>query len=81
MTATYNHPSLVQTKVVSLTHFVLGALAVKSLPRILGAATTPACLRVPTGLFRVALAHNSISRIKRAVRSREQRIPRSRNSA
>ncbi len=35
----------------------------------------------PTGLFRVGLAHNSISRIRRAVRSRAHRMPRLRNSA
>src|SRR6266536_3067350 len=79
-TATYSQPSVVQTYVVSLTHFVLGSDAVKSLPKRLGAMEAPARRLVPTGLFRFGLAHNSISRMSLATRSLEQWMPLSRNS-
>src|SRR5262249_20821142 len=77
ITARYNQPSDVSTAVQSVTHLVLGASAVKSRLRILGAKRADASLLVLIGrALRLGCADSPRACIKRTTRLRPQCMPR-----
>src|SRR5579884_1706758 len=75
ITATYNHPCTVGIEVMSVTHFLFGASAVKSRFKRFGATGWVSSLFVVLTRRRLALADSSSSRISLATRFREQLIP------
>src|SRR5712691_12910854 len=61
--------------VISVTHLIFGAVAVKSRSKMLGATGCETSLLVVSTRRRLRLAHNPASRISLATRLREQLLP------